>query len=136
MIGRRVSPPARPVGITLLALLALLAGIAHVVGALQAFGAIPAIGGAGVGFFVSDPGDGIIQIVAAVISAAVAGGLWVMQSWARKAVVVIAALNIVVALFTQIDGGETWLNALPAVLINAAILLYARSPRIRAALDA
>jgi hypothetical protein len=136
MIDRRIPAPPRPAGITLLAVLALLAGVAHIVGALQAFGAIPAIGGAGAGFFVSDPGDGIIQIIAALISVAVAGGLWTMQSWARKAIVVIAALNIVVAFFTQIEGGETWLNALPAILINAAILLYARSPRIRAALDA
>lgn len=136
MIDRRTSAPRRPAGITLLAVLALLAGIAHVVGALQAFGAIPAIGGAGAGFFVSDPVDGMIQIAAALISIAVAGGLWTLHSWARKAVVAIAALNIVVAFFTQIEGGETWLNALPAILINAAILLYARSPRVRAALDA
>lgn len=125
----------RPVGITAIAILLWLAGAAHVVGALQDLGYIPAIGGAGAGFFVSDPIDGLIQIVAAVVSLFIAGGLWGMQSWARKAVVIVAALNLLVVFFTKFEGGESWLNAAPGILLNAAILLYARSPAVRQALD-
>jgi hypothetical protein len=125
----------RSTGITILAVLAALAGVAHIVGALQDFGVIPAAGGGGAGFFVADPVDGVIQVVAALISLALAYGLWSEQSWARTALVVIAALNIVVIFFTQFEGDESWWNAVPGILLNAAILLYARSPAARRALD-
>jgi hypothetical protein len=126
---------ARPAGITLLAVLIWLAGAAHVLGALQDFGYLPAAGGAGAGFFVDDPVDGLIQAAAAVVSLFLAGGLWGMQSWARKAVVAIAALNIAIVFFTKFEGGESWWYAVPGIVINAAVLLYARSPEVRQALE-
>jgi len=125
---------SRPAGITLLAILVWLAGAAHVLGALQDFGYLPAIGGKASGFFVDAPIEGIIQVVAAMITLFVAGGLWGMQPWARRAVVAIAAVNILVVFFTHF-GGESWLNAVPGILINAAILLYTRSPKIRLAMS-
>ena len=125
----------RPAGITALAILAGLAGLAHIVGALQAFGVIPAAGGGTGGFFVADPVDGAIQIAAAAVSLAVAYGLWGEQAWARRAVIAIAAINIGVIFFTQFEGGESWWNALPGLVFNAAILVYARSPAVRQALD-
>jgi hypothetical protein len=124
-----------PAGVTILAILAGLAGIAHVVGALQSFGIIPAAGGGAAGFFVADPVDGVIQIAAALASLAVAFGLWVERSWARRVVVAIAAINIGVIFFTQFEGGESWWNAIPGIVLNAAVLLYARSPAVRDALD-
>jgi hypothetical protein len=48
--------------------------------------------------------------------------------------VAIAAINIGIILFTQFEGGESWLNALPGILLNVAILLYARTPAVREAL--
>jgi hypothetical protein len=125
----------RRAGVTILAILAGLAGIAHVVGALQAFGIIPAAGGGAAGFFVADPVDGVIQIAAALVSLAVAFGLWVELSWARRVVVAIAAINIGVIFFTQFEGGESWWNSIPGIVLNAAVLLYARSPAVRDALD-
>jgi len=125
---------SRPASITLLAILVWLAGAAHVFGALQDFGYLPAIGGEASGFFVDAPIEGIIQVVAAMITLFVAGGLWGMQSWARRAIVAIAAINIMVVFFTHF-GGENWLNAVPGILINAAILLYARSPKVRLAMS-
>lgn len=125
----------RPTGITAIAILLWLAGAAHVIGALQDFGVIPAVGSGGSGFFVSDPIDGLLQVGAAIVSLFIAGGLWGMQSWARRAVVVIAALNLLIVFFTKFEGGESWLNAAPGIVLNAAILLYARSPAVRHALD-
>jgi hypothetical protein len=125
----------RPAGITILAILAGLSGIAHIIGALQAFGVVPAAGGGAGGFFVADPVDGVIQVAAALASLAIAYGLWVERSWARSAVVAIAAINIGVIFFTQFEGGESWWNAIPGIVLNAAILLYARSPMVRDALD-
>lgn len=124
----------RPTGITLLAILLWLAGAAHVVGALQDFGVLPAVGGAGAGFFVDDPLDGFIQVVAAIVSLFLAGGLWGMQPWARKGVAIVAAVNLLIVVFTRFEGGESWLNVLPGIAVNVAILIYARSPAVRQAL--
>lgn len=126
---------ARPAGITAIAILLWLAGAAHVLGALQDFGVIPAVGGGGAGFFVSDPTDGLIQVGAAIVSLFIAGGLWGMQPWSRKAVVAIAAVNLLIVFFTKFEGGGSWLNAAPGIVLNAAILLYARSPAVRQALE-
>jgi hypothetical protein len=127
---------SRPSGITLLAILLWLAGAAHILGALQEFGILPVVGGPGAGFYVADTPSGIVQVVAAVISLFVAGGLWGMQPWARKAVVLIAVANLAIVFYTKFSGGESWVNAIPGIAVNAAILLYARSPRVREALDA
>ena len=126
---------SRPLGITVLAILAGLAAVAHLIGALQDYGVLPAAGGGAAGFFVSDPIDGAIQLAAALVSLAIAYGLWSEQSWARKAVIAIAALNLLVIFFTKFEGGESWWNAVPGIIINAAILLYARSATVRQALD-
>jgi hypothetical protein len=126
---------SRLAGITILAIVAGLAGLAHVVGALQDFGVVPAVGGGTAGFFVADPVDGVIQLVAAVVSFAVAYGLWVERAWARRAVVAIAAINIGLIIFTQLEGGDSWWNAVPGIVINLAILLYARTPTVRHALE-
>jgi hypothetical protein len=125
----------RPPGVTAIAILLWLAGAAHVAGALQDFGFIPAIGGGGAGFFVSDPVDGLLQVGAAIVTLFIAGGLWGMQPWARQAVVAIADVNLLIVFFTKFEGGESWLNAAPGIILNAAILLYGRSPEIRRALD-
>jgi hypothetical protein len=77
----------------------------------------------------------VIQIAAALASLAVAFGLWVERSWARRVVVAIAGINIGVIFFTQFEGGESWWNAIPGIVLNAAVLLYARSPAVRDALD-
>jgi hypothetical protein len=124
----------RPTGITVLAILAWLAGLANVVGALQDFGYLPTVGGTGAGFFVSDPIDGLLQIGAAIVSLFLAGGLWGIHDWARKTIVIIAAVNIVIVFFSKFEGSESWLNALPGLIVNAAILLYARSAEVRQAL--
>jgi hypothetical protein len=112
-----------------------LAGVAHLAGALQDFGIIPAVGGAGGGFFVADPVDGVIELVAVAVSFAVSAGLWMEQSWARKVAMIIAALNILIIFYTRFEGGESWLNAIPGIIVNAAILLYSQSPTVRRALN-
>jgi hypothetical protein len=122
-------------GIIGLAILAGSAGVADIVGALQSFGVLPAAGGASAGFFVSDPVAGIIQLAAALVTFALAYGLWQQRSWSRKALVAIAAVNIGVIFFTHFGADEGWLNAVPGTVLNAALLLYARTPAVRQELD-
>jgi hypothetical protein len=122
-------------GIIGLAILAGLAGVADIVGALQSFGVLPAAGGASAGFFVSDPVAGIIQLAAALVTFALAYGLWQQRSWSRKALVAIAAVNIGVIFFTHFGAAEGWLNAVPGIVLNAALLLYAWTPAVLQELD-
>ena len=118
-----------------LAILAALAGLADIVGALQSFGVLPAAGGASAGFFVSDPVAGIIQIAAALVTFALAYGLWQQRGWSRNALVAIAAVNIGILFFTHFGAGESWLNAVPGIMVNAALMLYARTEVVRQELD-
>lgn len=128
-----MSSPKR--GLLGLAILAGLASLAHIVGALQSFGMMPVAGGAGAGFFVYDPISGIIQVVAALVTGGLAYGLWRQHAWARKAVVAIAAVNIAVIFFTHFGADESWWNAVPGIVVNAVILLYAMTPAVRQEFD-
>ena len=122
-------------GIIGLAILAGLAGVADIVGAFQSFGVLPAAGGADAGFFVSDPIAGIIQLAAALVTFVLAYGLWQQRNWSRKALVAIAAVNIVIIFVTHFGAGGSWLHAVPGIVLNAALLLYARTPAVRQELD-
>lgn len=119
---------ARTAPQTTLAVLVWLAGAFHLVGALLDFGIItaPFASSAG-GFLLPDQTDGLIQAFAAIVNLFVAGGLWGNQSWARDFVVPLAAGNLLVALATRIDGGQSWVTVLPMLLISSIILVVARS---------
>lgn len=125
----------RPTAIVVLAVLCWLAGAVNVVGALQEFGRLPLFAADGGGLFVDNHVDGWILAGLAIVSLFLAGGLWAGHSWARSGVLVVAALNVLATFFTRFEGGESWVNAAPGIIVNAAILLYARTADARAALD-
>ena len=125
----------RPVAITILAILLWLAGAVNVVGTLQEFGYLPALGGSGA-LLLDNQVDGWLLAGAAILSLFLAGGLWANHDLAKRAVVVVAVLNIVVTLFTRLEGADSWLNIVPGVVINVAILLYARTADARDVLHA
>lgn len=79
--------------------------------------------------------DGWLLAAMAIVSLFLAGGLWAEHSWAKRAVLVVAALNILVTFFAQFGGGQSWVGAVPGIVLNAAILIYARTPGARSALD-
>jgi hypothetical protein len=133
MRGKTVQ--ARRPAITALAILAALAGLAHIVAGLQSFGVLPAAGGAGAAFFIWNPTAGVIQLAAALFTLALAYGLWQRQSWSRTALVIIAAANLVIIFATQFGGDRSWWNAVPGIVLNAALLLYARTPAVRQEFD-
>lgn len=124
----------RPTAITMLATLCWLAGAVSVVGALQKFGHLPVLSATGGALLAGNRVDGWLLASMAIISLFLAGGLWAVHGWAKRAVMVVAALNIMVTFFTQFEGAQSWLNAVPGVLINAGILLYARTADARASL--
>ena len=79
--------------------------------------------------------DGWLLAAMAIISLFLAGGLWAAHGWVRRVVLVVAGLNILVACFAQFEGDQSWLNVVPAIVVNAAILVYARTANASAALN-
>ena len=124
----------RPTAIRMLATLCWLAGAVNVVGALQKFSHLPVLGSTDGTFLAAHRVDGWLMAAMAIISLFLAGGLWAAHGWAKRAVMVVAALNIMVTFFTQSEGAQSWMNAVPGVLINAGILLYAQTAYARASL--
>lgn len=125
----------RPAAITILAALSWLAGAVNVIGALQEFGHLPVLSSTGGTLLAENRIDGWLLAAMAIVSLFLAGGLWAAHDWARRAVLVVAALNLLVTFFTQFEGGQSWLNAVAGIMVNAAILIYARTPDARSALD-
>ena len=124
----------RPVAITVLATLFWIAGAVNVVGALQEFGHFPELAaGRGV-LFLDNQLDGWVLAGMTIVSLFLSGGLWAGHGWAQRAVVAVAAVNLLVTLATRFEGGATWPLVLPGLVVNAAILLYAQSANARAAL--
>jgi hypothetical protein len=78
--------------------------------------------------------DGWLLAAMAILSLFLAGGLWAAHDWAKRAVLAVAALNILVTFFTQFEGGPSWLNAVPGIVISAVILLFVRTADARSAL--
>jgi hypothetical protein len=126
----------RQAAITILAGLCWLAGAVNVVSALQSFGHLPMLGPTGGALLADNQVDGWLLAAMAIISLFLAGGLLASHDWAKRAVLAVAALNILVTFFTQFEGGQSWLNAVPGIVINAAILVYARTADARTALHA
>lgn len=124
----------RPRIVTILAGLCWLAGAVNVVGALQEFGHLPVLASGGGALFLENRIDGWLLAAMAIISLFLAGGLWATHDWAKRALVAVAALNILVTFFTQFEGGQSWIGALPGIVVNAAILLFARTPEARSEL--
>lgn len=125
----------RPTAITVLAALFWLAGAVNVIGALQNFGHLPAFDAAGGAELLDNQLDGWLLAAMAIISLFLAGGLWAVHPWAKRVVVVAAALNLIVTLIAQFEGSQSWVAIVPGLVINLGILMYVRSHETRAALD-
>ena len=126
---------SRPAAISVLAVLCWLAGAVNVLGALQEFGHLPALSSSGTTMLAENWVDGWLLAAMAIISLFLAGGLWAAHGWARRVVLVVAGLNILVACFAHFEGDLSWLNVVPAIVVNAAILVYARTANASAALN-
>ena len=127
---------SRSAAISILAALCWLAGAVNVIGALQEFGHLPVLSDGGGSLLAGNRVDGWLLAAMAIVSLFLASGLWAGHDWAKRVVLVVAALNILVTFFTQFEGSQSWFNAVPGILVNAGILLYARSADAKSALNA
>ncbi len=114
--------PKRPVGVTILGVLAAVAAGVNLYHALQFLGILPVILGR-FQFFGQNFWGAMVFSFNALLWAFVAWSLLSVKPWAWLFAVVIAVLGLFSAIFALLGGSE--LSAmLPALLINAIVLIY------------
>ena len=123
--------PKRPIGVTILGVLAAVAAGVSLYHALQFFGALPARLGR-FQFFGQNFWGALVFSFNALLWALVAWGLLSLKPWAWLFTIVVAVLGLLSAIFGLLGGSE--LSAmLPALVIDAIILIYCLSPGVKQA---
>jgi hypothetical protein len=118
--------PARPTGITILAILAGLSAVGLLFAGFTAF----AVGS--LLFGISGAIFGLAWLALAGLSIALAWGFWNMLPWAWPLGVAVEGANIIFALVVGILGSAGIGSAIVPVVIGGAILYYLNQPSIKA----
>jgi hypothetical protein len=122
---------ARPFGVTVLAILAGIAGVVAAYHTLQYLHILPFWLGS-VAFYGFDLGGALLWLILTVIYAWVVSMLWTMNPAGWLYVVIISIVNLVMALIS-ILGSSSVQALLPAIIINAIVLIYCLLPGTRQA---
>lgn len=123
----------RPFGVTLLAIFALLAAAAAAWHTLQMLHIAPVFFG-GTHFFTFDLFGAILWGISCLIYLWVFRMLWNLNPQGWLFVVVIAVINLILALVSVL-GASSWTELLPSILLNALVLIYALMPGVKAAFN-
>lgn len=124
--------PARPQGVTILAVLAAIGGVLGLLAGIFALGiggAVAAGGSGALGGLVSLLG--IVAIVQGVLALAFAYGAWTLKPWAWMLGIVAFGLSLVLAVLGIINGDFS--GQIISALIAVAILYYLFTPNVKAA---
>jgi uncharacterized membrane protein HdeD (DUF308 family) len=117
--------PARPLGITILAILAAVAGV---FGLLAGFGMMALFGAGGLFMIL-----GLVTLVVSVLYLAFAYGAWTLQSWGWTLGVGLSVVSIVITLLQLTQGMTNVVSAIISIAISGAILYYLYQPAVKAA---
>lgn len=119
---------SRPLGVTILAVLAALGALAAIWHTLQMLGLVSVSGPYGaVRFFTFNLLGAVLFGILALIYLWLVRMLWNLDPQAWLFVTVLAVLNLVMAA-VSILGNSTWQSMLPAIVVNAVILIYCLLP--------
>ena len=121
----------RPFGVTLIAILAAIGAIFAIVHTLQMLHLFPIFLGP-VNFFAFNLFGALMWGLLAAIYIWVVRGLWNLSPQAWLFVVVLAVLNLIMAV-VSIIGATSWQAMLPTILINGVILVYCMTPGVKSA---
>ncbi len=121
----------QPVGVTILGVLAAVAAGVNLYHTLQFLGILPAMLGP-FQFFGQNLWGAMVFGFNTLLWALVAWGLLSLKPWAWLFAVVIAVLGLLSALFALL-GGSTFSAMLPALVIDAVILIYCMSSGVKRA---
>ncbi len=119
----------RPFGITLLAIFALISALVAGWHTLQMLHLVPVFFGP-VRFFTFDLFGAILWGIMFLIYLWVFRMLWNVEPQGWLYVVVLATLNLILALVSVL-GQTSFTEMLPSLLINAIVLIYALTPNVK-----
>jgi hypothetical protein len=122
---------SRPLGVTVLAILAGIAGVVAAYHTFQYLHLIPVWLGP-VSFYGFDPLGALMWGITTVIYAWVVSMLWTMNPSGWLFVVLISIVELILAVLS-ILGGSTLEALLPALILNALVLIYCLLPSTKRA---
>ncbi len=123
----------RPLGVTILAILAFLAALSAAWHTLQMLHIIPVSFGE-MRFFTFDLFGAILWGIMFLIYLWVFRMLWNLDPQGWLFVVVLATLNLILALVSWL-GASSFMAILPSLLFNAIVLIYANMPGVKSAFN-
>jgi hypothetical protein len=123
--------PHRPIGITILAILSAIAAIIGAIHTLQYLHLLPFFLGP-MSFFSFDLWGALMWGVLTLIYIWVARMLWNVEAQGWMFLVILSALNLILAVISAI-GGSTLAEEVPAIVINGAVLIYCLTPGVKRA---
>lgn len=123
----------RPIGITILAVLSLIAAVIAAIHTLQMLHLFPFFLGP-VTFFSFDLFGALLWGIITVIYLWVFRMLWQVNPQGWLFLVIISALNLILAVMSLI-GATALQELLPTIVVNGIILLYCLLPGTKAAFD-
>lgn len=132
-MGAPTPAAARPMGITILAVLSAIGGVLGLLGGIAIIG----IGGLAAGatgsaaFFGLGAIWGLLILATAIASLVFAYGAWTLQPWAWPLGVALQVISLAISALTVISGGDIS-GQIISVVISAIILYYLFQPNIKA----
>ena len=124
---------ARPMGITILAVLSAIGGVLGILGgiALVGLGGVAAAAGGGAALFGLGAIFGLLGLITGIAALAFAYGAWTLKPWAWPLGVAIAGINIALSVIGLVGGGDLT-SAVISIVIYGIILYYLFQPNIKA----
>jgi hypothetical protein len=121
----------RPFGITILAILSVVAAVIGAIHTLQYLHLLPFFLGP-MTFFSFDLWGALMWGVLTLIYIWVARMLWNVEAQGWMFLVILSALNLILAVVSAV-GGSTLAEEIPAIVINGAVLIYCLTPGVKRA---
>jgi hypothetical protein len=120
----------RPTGVTILAVLAAIGGIFGILAGIALLGVgsfVAAYAGAGGLAFVF----GLVLLVLGIAELALAYGFWTAKAWGWQYGILLAVVNIVVAILEVVLGYAQIGGVIVSIVIAAILIYYLNTPDVR-----
>lgn len=127
---------ARPLGVTILAVLALIGGVFGVLAGITIvfLGGIAATITGALGTIVALLG--LFLLVLSIVELALAYGFWMLRPWAWQLGFILEVLNVALVVLQLLTGGASITNLVITLVVAGIILYYLNTPDVRRAFGA
>jgi hypothetical protein len=132
-MGAPTPAAARPMGITILAVLSAIGGVLGLLGgiAIIGIGGLAAASTGSAAFFGLGAIWGLLILATAIASLVFAYGAWTLKPWAWPLGVALSIISLAIAALTIVSTGDIS-SQIIGIVINAVILYYLFQPNIKA----